>query len=478
MENEILKQEFESLKFIFPELDIKSDYSSCSINIPIQLENPVDLQLINEDNNFEIIKSKLITNLPSIHLKLTLPIEDYPFNNPPNVEILNVESWIDYKNLQLIYENLYKIWENFKDVVIYSYIDYIKTNGELGFGILKDNKLKIFNNDLFNDLINQDIKANEIIFNNVTFNCDICQNEEKGKNCTKFLNCNHIFCNDCLNNYFSHIIKRGEIENIHCPSFECTKERYEYINNLTQQIENEKIKNFESFDKEFFKLPIPIELMERFLSIENRNELINRYKILYYRNSMNKYRRYFPNRVSECPRSLCSTTFIKKNPNSKLAICPSCNFAFCSDCFHSWHGNINSCSIYMKKIPTEIIEKWIENNGNNLKSQTIDQREICSNISFKFGKKIIELAVSDYIAQQQFEELIKSGDAEIVNCPNCKTYIQRSDGCNKMTCSKCLIFFCNICGDRLDRNDPYEHYNNPMNSCFGKLFQGIIISDE
>lgn len=47
-----------------------------------------------------------------------------------------------------------------------------------------------------------------------------------------------------------------------------------------------------------------------------------------------------------------------------------------------------------------------------------------------------------------------------------------------MTCSKCLVFFCILCGDRLDRNDPYEHYNNPLNPCFGKLFLGLLINEE
>ena len=49
---------------------------------------------------------------------------------------------------------------------------------------------------------------------------------------------------------------------------------------------------------------------------------------------------------------------------------------------------------------------------------------------------------------------------------------------HKMTCSKCLVFFCILCGDRLDRNDPYEHYNNPLNPCFGKLFLGLLINEE
>lgn len=302
--------------------------------------------------------------------------------------------------------------------------------------------------------------------------------EKKGDECSQFPYCAHVFCNICLKDYFTHIIERGEIENVHCPSFTCTKERNKAIIELTRKAEEGKIADFKEFDDEFFKLPVSPDLMRRFLLGETKEELIQRYMSLYEQTSMERYAKFFPNRVANCPRSFCATTFIKKDPDNKLAICPGCNFAFCSQCLHSWHGDINSCSIYKKKIPEDIILKWIDNNGQTPNKQTSEERETCSNIIYKYGKKIIELAASEYIAQVQFEELVKSGDADITQCPSCSTYIQRSDGCNKMTCSKCLVFFCNLCGDRLNRNDPYEHYNNPLNRCFGKLFQGMVPEED
>lgn len=465
--NDIVKDEIESLRFIYPELDFNSDSSTIFLNIPVKLVNKLTIK--DGKNN----KSIEVDNLPSIKLRISIP-ETYPYESPPVIELDNVSKWIDEDKLKEIYTELFQIWENFKDAVIYSYIDYIKTNSELAFGIFNDDLFEINDDDLLLYFMNENESANELIFNELTILCEICQNEEKGISSTQFIDCGHIFCNGCLNDYFSHIIKRGEVENFHCPSIECTNERSKILNLMYNQAENGDIKDFNKFKHDFFQLPIQITTLKRFLK---DLKLIERYEKLFYRETILKYRRYFPNRVAECSRSSCATMFLKTNPDSKLAICPNCEFAFCSDCFHSWHGEINPCSIYMRKIPVETIEKWIENNGNNSKLQTIDQREVCSNIAFKFGRKIIELSVNEYLSDLQFEELIKSGDANIVKCPQCSTFIQKADGCNKMTCLKCNVFFCNICCERLNKSDPYEHFNNPMNRCFGKLFEGMITEE-
>jgi E3 ubiquitin-protein ligase RNF14 len=57
-------------------------------------------------------------------------------------------------------------------------------------------------------------------------------------------------------------------------------------------------------------------------------------------------------------------------------------------------------------------------------------------------------------------------------CPNCKSWMQKLDGCNKMVCSKCTCYFCWLCSKILSRNDPYSHFNQTQSSCFEKLFEG------
>ena len=40
-------------------------------------------------------------------------------------------------------------------------------------------------------------------------------------------------------------------------------------------------------------------------------------------------------------------------------------------------------------------------------------------------------------------------------CPRCSVAIERSEGCNKMTCSNCQAVFCFICGKEVDG---YNHF--------------------
>lgn len=466
---DVVSEEIESVRYIYPELEVISP-RKCTISLPVQLQTNMVLEQVETNKGDDkVLKITEVRNLPPIKMHMSFP-NGYPYEKAPIVVLSNVETWLSEEDVNAIYVDLYKLWEDFKDASIYNYIDYIKTQSEVVFG--KEMKMQV-NETTVKKLKEEDIKARHAIFNNETFSCDICQNEQKGGKCTK-LECDHIFCNSCLNDYFTHIIERGEIENVHCPSFECTIKYNAKIQRLIEKAINGEIADFKAYDEEFFQLPVDPKILILFLPDDVSEKLVERYITLFHKMSITWYRKHFPSRVTDCPRSICSTAFIRDDIESRLAICPTCNFAYCCDCFHSWHGEINQCSMYMKKLPIDIIETWIENHGNLPRDQKREEAEVCSNIVFKYGRKIVELAVNDHIAQQKFEELVRSGEADIVRCPSCKMYIQRADGCNKMTCSKCLVFFCNLCGDRLDRLDPYEHYNNPMGCCFGKLFEGMI----
>src|SRR5271170_4455263 len=62
-------------------------------------------------------------------------------------------------------------------------------------------------------------------------------------------------------------------------------------------------------------------------------------------------------------------------------------------------------------------------------------------------------------------------------CPRCGVPIQKTMGCNKMTCVTCEAKFCYLCGEILPSENPYTHYSldSPMasKSCRGLLFHGV-----
>lgn len=48
--------------------------------------------------------------------------------------------------------------------------------------------------------------------------------------------------------------------------------------------------------------------------------------------------------------------------------------------------------------------------------------------------------------------------------------LQKSDGCNKVTCRQCKAYFCWLCLKVLDIWDPYSHFNDPESACYKQLF--------
>ena len=88
----------------------------------------------------------------------------------------------------------------------------------------------------------------------------------------------------------------------------------------------------------------------------------------------------------------------------------------------------------------------------------------------KYGEKRIKNAVEENLSADLIEQTSKK-------CPNCKAWMQKLDGCNKMTCSKCHCYFCWLCFKILSKNDPYSHFNSANSVCYAKLFEGVENED-
>ncbi|KAM5164143.1 E3 ubiquitin-protein ligase RNF217 [Mantella aurantiaca] len=110
-----------------------------------------------------------------------------------------------------------------------------------------------------------------------------------------------------------------------------------------------------------------------------------------------------------CPQCKHFTTFIRKShiptptkPEIKFKIqCPSCLFVWCFKCHSPWHEGIN-CREYKK------------------------------------GDKLLRHWANEF----------EHGQRNAQKCPRCKVHIQRTEGCDHMTCSQCNTNFCYRCGER------------------------------
>ncbi len=83
----------------------------------------------------------------------------------------------------------------------------------------------------------------------------------------------------------------------------------------------------------------------------------------------------------------------------------------------------------------------------------------------KYGEKRIKAAIEETYSMDLIRDTSKQ-------CPKCNSWMQKLDGCNKMTCARCNTYFCWLCFKILSKNDPYSHFNSRNSECFEKLFEG------
>ncbi|KAK9904331.1 hypothetical protein WJX75_009375 [Coccomyxa subellipsoidea] len=127
--------------------------------------------------------------------------------------------------------------------------------------------------------------------------------------------------------------------------------------------------------------------------------------------------------VLYCPR--CSAACVEDSDN--CAQCPTCFFAFCGLCCDAWHPGMQCMSAELKlKV---------------LQERMAGRKDAGSDLKRREG---------------EYLSLVHIG-ATSKMCPKCGMAIQKTEGCNKMTCTNCLQHFCYKCNKAvLD----YDHFRD------------------
>ncbi|CAM6106641.1 unnamed protein product [Calypogeia fissa] len=126
--------------------------------------------------------------------------------------------------------------------------------------------------------------------------------------------------------------------------------------------------------------------------------------------------------VVYCPK--CRTASIE-DPDH-LVQCSKCRYSFCSLCLANWHPGQN-CMTPEAKL------RLLQARAKGEETERME-REL-----------INECLDMDYIKK------------EAKQCPTCKMAVQKSEGCNKMTCLNCGGYFCFQCGQSITG---YSHFRD------------------
>ncbi len=63
-------------------------------------------------------------------------------------------------------------------------------------------------------------------FKTTLFTCQVCFMEKLGALCLSFLNCDHVFCKECMKGYFEVQIEDGSVKALTCPSDKCESQAH------------------------------------------------------------------------------------------------------------------------------------------------------------------------------------------------------------------------------------------------------------
>ncbi|KAF4524649.1 hypothetical protein B566_EDAN013757 [Ephemera danica] len=257
----------------------------------------------------------------------------------------------------------------------------------------------------------------QVIFARTSQECTVCFSSKPGSDCIKFDACGHIFCCQCIRGYFEVQVRDGNVTSLKCLEDKCNTE--------ASPAQVKAVLSAETFAKYDAALLA--------VTLDTLSDIV-----------------YCPRRVCQYPVSI--------EAEDGMGRCPSCQYVFCIFCKMTYHG-VEPC-----KLKSEEQQKLVNdyNTGNEEARSLLERR---------YGRKQLQRLVDTVLSEQWVS-------TNSQNCPRCNVSIEKSSGCNKMTCWKCGCFFCWLCLTKLDLAMPYLHFNRPNTRCFNRLFEGIDEDDD
>ncbi|KAL9102250.1 MAG: hypothetical protein Q9163_002586 [Psora crenata] len=443
--------ELSAIAAIYPELIIhsndgtKDDDTKATLSIDVEPVSPLPIHTPNNTGGTTSQEEEAthaaeygprevhyLSHLPPLNVQISLP-EGYPATQAPAIKLSTQEHWLASDKLQELETSARTLWENMgHDQVLYAYIDQLREAAEGGFGL--HDTLQV-SPGLLLALLDFDHKAKKAKFERESFECGVCLEPKKGSACHRLQLCSHVFCVDCLQDFYNNCIIEGNVGKVKCMAPKCGEGP---AVPSTKYVEGPQPRADRTLEpSELLQIPLKQDTVQRYIKLRRKKQLESDRTTVY------------------CPRQWCQGPARTKSlsnaslpvrtdmeppvktsdqpevyalplppPADRLAICEDCTFAFCLVCKASWHGE------YFKCFPRSQFEITAEERAS--------------------------------------EEYMK---LHTQPCPTCDARAQKSFGCNHMICLKCDTHYCYLCGAYLERENPYEHFNNKFKGCYMRLWE-------
>ncbi|CAL8306476.1 unnamed protein product [Lota lota] len=214
--------------------------------------------------------------------------------------------------------------------------------------------------------------------------CGVCLAPVPGSKCMQLRECDHVHCEPCLARYCAVLISEGNVRGIACPQPRCKA------------------------------APTPTQVRKLV-----GDDLFHRYDRLLFQTSLDSM-----TDVVYCPRVSCASAVILE-PDSDVAQCSVCGFAFCVSCRRSYHGT-GRCPRVATARQTDAQE---EQDYVDLPQTLVGLMALWDDYyrGSAQRKKLLEKRYSAHILRSTMSEYLTMSwclNNQTQNCPHCGATIQ------------------------------------------------------
>jgi E3 ubiquitin-protein ligase RNF14 len=448
--------ELNTLQSIYPELAIDLSnpaVPTASIELAVTPTNPLPVVF---EPKTAIHK---LSHLPPLLLEIIIH-EDYPAKRAPTFRLTTSPQWLPTKVLKGLEDEGHTLWADYGGMpMLFAYISFLEERAQMAFQDSESSSAGPVElpDSMKTVMIDLDDRLELEAFHKESYVCGVCLDPKKGSQCYRLRNCRHVFCIECLQDYFNSCIEEGNTHQITCLDPDCGK---------TGDPQHDRmIKPRLISPKELLRIPLTLDTVTRYVRIKRKKKLESDRELVWcprtWCQGVERTEKYpKPGDISQMddedlnddddgdenendtstnpPPVLTEEEEYKlllargaAGAEGRVAVCEDCHFAFCRVCSRAWHGDHVRC-----------VHR--------------DQAEISKE----------ERMSMDYI------------QANAKPCPTCNAPVQKTHGCNKMRCLNCKSHFCYLCGNWLPVDMAYKHFNDRRSGCYGKLFEGLLGEEE
>ncbi|ORY23205.1 hypothetical protein BCR39DRAFT_362763 [Naematelia encephala] len=458
-----------------------------TLTVPVSLSSPITAQLSSisqHASSSSLLPSLELSHLPPIEIRLFLP-PSYPLTTPPKPITSRApvptqdgghSSYLSRKSLGKIQEKLREMWKEDKELVgegagvLWRWWEWVASGDFFSdLDLLKGDTLElsvpplIAPSTFHTSLKTYNAQQLHSSFESTAFSCSICMENRKGKSCIQMPGCNCVFCAPCLASCWSLAIEEGTLENVSCPSVTCVKQRATRVPGPASQLSNAG-----ETDPDLVESVVGKELRDRWQELKERR------------------RAEIDPTFTVCPRPTCQAAvpppplptaadLASQSANSNRAIrlsdlgrptppsppksaqpviaedrwaryrsCPKCQYSFCLYCSATWHGPHTLCAFPQTSL---IVQEYLSYPEGS------EQRRL---MELRRGKANLERMVTKWREDEENKKWLESRTRA---CAGCGVRVEKSHGCNHMTCGRCNAHFCYRCGSSvssLSKLSPYR----------------------